>query len=138
MSRSWIASAPEKGRRWLFILARTPAAGFFVGWLFAHMSFALPLKRLRETATLVAFHHPHPAYPVHILIVPKRAVAGLMALQTADADFLLDLFPTVQSLVAQFDLEAAGYRLITNGGPYQDIPQLHFHLVSGEGREIRD
>ena len=54
MSRSWIASAPEKGRRWLFILARTPAAGFFVGWLFAHMSFALPLKRLRETATSYA------------------------------------------------------------------------------------
>ena len=138
MSRSWIASAPETGRRWLFALARTPAAGFFVGWLFAHMSFALPLKRLRETATLVAFHHPQPAYRVHILIVPKRAVTGLMALQTADSDFLLDLFPTVQSLVAQFNLEAIGYRLITNGGPYQDIPQLHFHLISGEGTRVRD
>jgi len=122
----------------LFALARTPAAGFFVGWLFAHMSFALPLKRLRETESLVAFHHPQPAYPVHILIVPRRAVPDLMALQTADADFFLDLFPTVQSLVAQFNLESTGYRLITNGGPYQDIPQLHFHLVSGAGVETGD
>ena len=90
-----------------------------MGWLFAHVSFLLPVDRLRNTETLLAFHHPRPAYPVHILIVPKRRLANLLDLQTADADFLLELIATVQSL-------------ITNGGPYQDIPQLHFHLISGE------
>jgi diadenosine tetraphosphate (Ap4A) HIT family hydrolase len=53
-----------------------------------------------------------------------------MALQTADADFLLDLVQTVQSLVKELNLESRGYRLITNGGAYQDVPHLHFHLVS--------
>ncbi|MBK8985568.1 MAG: HIT domain-containing protein [Chloroflexi bacterium] len=118
------------GHRWLFALARTPTAGLFIGWLFAHMSFLLPVDRLRETDTLLAFHHPQPAYPVHILIVPKQRVANLMALQPANAALLLDLIPIVQSLVSEFGLETAGYRLITNGGPYQDIPQLHFHLIS--------
>jgi diadenosine tetraphosphate (Ap4A) HIT family hydrolase len=28
-------------------------------------------------------------------------------------------------------LKEAGYRLIVNGGKYQDVAQLHFHLVSG-------
>ena len=37
----------------------------------------------------------------------------------------------VQSLVAELDVEGPGYRLIVNGGGYQGVPQLHFHLVSG-------
>ena len=31
------------------------------------MSFAIPVKRLRETETLLAFYHPKPAYPFHVI-----------------------------------------------------------------------
>ena len=82
----------------------------------------------------MAFHHPRPAYPVHILLVPKRPLTALTDLSPADADFMTDLFAAAQSLIAEFNLETNGYRLITNGGPYQDIPHLHFHLISG-GKE---
>ena len=105
---------------WLF----TP----LIGWLFAHMSFAIPVKRLRETETLMAFHHPKPAYPFHVLLVPKKAVASLTELDPTDTVFLTDLYSTVQNLVNEFHLSA--YRLIVNGGEVQDFPQLHFHLVS--------
>lgn len=90
------------------------------------MSFAIPVKRLRET--LMAFHHPKPSYPLHVLLVPKRAVKTLMEFDSSDSAFLSDLFSTVQSLVEEFHLTA--YRLIVNGGEYQDFPQLHFHLMS--------
>ena len=112
-------------------LFRLPAARRLTGWLFAHMSFALPVQRLRETPTLIAFHHPRPTYPVHILLIPKRAIADVAALTPADADFMLDLFAVVGSLVAELNLAPGGYRLITNGGPNQAVPQLHFHLVAG-------
>ncbi len=92
------------------------------------MSFAIPVRRLRETQTLMAFHHPKPAYPFHVLLVPKRAVASLEEFDPADASFLIDLYSTVQQLVDEFHLPA--YRLIVNGGKFQDFPQLHFHLVS--------
>jgi len=88
------------------------------------------LSSIRETATLVAFHHPHPTYSFHVLILPKKAFAGLGDLNASVADFLADLFRAVQSLVAEFNPEAKGYRLIVNGGNYQEIPQLHFHLIS--------
>jgi histidine triad (HIT) family protein len=114
----------------LFTLARSRLGRSLVGFLFTHMTFALPINRLHETPTLVAFHHPRPSYPVHILLVPKRPITNLMALTPADQDFMTDLIQTVQSLVQEFALEGVGYRLITNGGPYQDIPHLHFHLVS--------
>lgn len=99
-----------------------------IGWIFAHMSFAIPVKRLRETDTLMAFHHPKPAYPFHVLLVPKKAVASLKELDSTDTSFLSDLYFTVQNIVSEFQLPA--YRLIVNGGEYQDFPQLHFHLIS--------
>lgn len=92
------------------------------------MSFVIPVKRLRETETLMAFHHPKPSYSFHVLLVPKKAVASLKDLDSKDTSFLADLYSTVQSLVEEFHL--AAYRLIVNGGEYQDFPQLHFHLIS--------
>jgi diadenosine tetraphosphate (Ap4A) HIT family hydrolase len=99
-----------------------------IGWIFAHMNFAIPLKRLRETETLIAFPHPKPAYPFHVLLVPKRTVLSLKELDSTDTEFLTDLYATVQHLVDEFQLPA--YRLIVNGGEFQDFPQLHFHLIS--------
>jgi histidine triad (HIT) family protein len=102
-----------------------------IGWIFAHMSFAIPVKRLRETETLMAFHHPKPSYPFHVLLVPKKAVVSLQDFDPADTAFLTDLYANVQSLVNEFGLSA--YRLIVNGGEFQDFPQLHFHLISNVG-----
>jgi histidine triad (HIT) family protein len=101
--------------------------GFLAGWIFAHMSFIIPAKRLRKTDTLLAFHHPKPSHPFHVILVPKKAIRSFGDLEPADA-FLADLVRTVQSLVTEYHLTA--YRLIVNGGEYQDFPQLHFHLVS--------
>lgn len=101
--------------------------------MMTHMSWMIPISRLRETAALMVFFHPKPSYEFHILIVSKRPYATLVdAYRDLDgACFHQDLAETVISLVDEFDLERKGYRLITNGGPYQDIPQLHYHLVSG-------
>lgn len=81
---------------------------------------------------LMAFWHPKPAYPFHVLIVPKKAVASLMDLDSSDGAFLADLTSTAQSLVEEFKLPA--WRLIVNGGEFQDFPQLHFHLIADAER----
>ena len=100
-------------------------------WSLTHMSFAIPLHKLRETPTLVAFYHPQPSYPVHILILPKRAIPNLAELTAEDAPLLADVYQTAQVLLTALGLEKEGYRLIVNGGAYQELPQLHWHLVSG-------
>lgn len=94
------------------------------------MSWAIPLNRLHETETLWAFHHPAPSYPVHILIVPKQLYPNLMSLPAGETAFMCDLFSVVQQLIAELKLQESGYRLICNGGTYQDVPLLHFHLIS--------
>ena len=111
-------------RKWLW----HPGIRHVISWIFEHISFALPVKRLRETETLIAFYHPRPSYPFHVLLLPRKAIASLKELDSSDAVFLSDLYSTVQNLVNEFQLPA--YRLIVNGGEYQDFPQLHFHLIS--------
>ena len=90
----------------------------------------IPARRLIETDTLLAFEHPTPSYPVHILIVPRRFIAGIPEVQPEDSGLLGEVIVIVQSLVVSLGLQDCGYRLIVNGGKYQEFPQLHFHLVS--------
>ena len=98
-----------------------------IDWILTHMSFAIPARRLRETENLLAFHHPKPAYPFHVVILPKKVIHSFADLDPADP-FLADLISAAQSLVTEYELPA--YRLIVNGGEYQEFPHLHFHLVS--------
>lgn len=106
------------------------AFSHLTSFIFTRMSFLVPVERLRETDTLLAFHHPRPAYPFHVLLVPRQAIPNLMALDPSNTKFLSELFEVVGSLVTEFQLPA--YRLIVNGGEYQEFPHLHFHLISGE------
>jgi histidine triad (HIT) family protein len=99
-------------------------------WIMTHLQFAMPGSVLRQTANLAAFNHPNPSYPVHILIVPKKEIASLEQISVEDQGFLVDLFSCTQSLVSQLGLGENGYRLIANGGKYQDFPVLHFHLIA--------
>ncbi len=99
-------------------------------WVIKKMPFALPVERLRETQTLLAFLHPKPAYPFHVVLIPRENIPSLMALKPDESLFLKELFSTVQSLVTEYHLEEKGYRLIVNGGENQDFPHLHFHLIA--------
>jgi histidine triad (HIT) family protein len=116
----------------LFGIARGPVGERLAGWVFAYASRLLPIHRRYESRQVVAFDHPRPSYPVHILIVPKRAIGGFEDLGKADLPILADTFAAAQLLVEDMRLAERGYRLIVNGGAYQDVRQLHFHLISEE------
>ncbi len=106
---------------------RTRPGRLLTAWVITHMSFLIPSQHLRETEHLLAFYHPKPAYPFHIVLLPKKSIRSFADLDPADP-FLKDLVAAVHSLVDEFHLK--GYRLIVNGGENQDFPLLHFHLVS--------
>ena len=134
-SRPYALRITNHVSRFTLSLARNSVFRVLLSWILTNMSFAIPVERLHETATLIAFYHPQPGYPFHVLLVPKRARQSLADLTPADADFLIDLFQTVQLLVERFNLEEPGYRLIANGGRYQNVPHLHFHLNSALDKE---
>lgn len=95
-----------------------------------NLKHLIPNQVIRETKYLLAFHHPRPAYPFHVVLIPRRAIAGLVELYPEDSPFLVDLFAEVKRLVHENHLEDQGFRLIANGGGYQEFPWLHFHLTA--------
>ena len=99
-------------------------------WLLLHMDFTLPINRLYESDILLAFFHPQPAYPFHVLLIPKENIPNLQTLGDNHAKFLREIITTTQKIISDYQLEQDGYRLIVNGGNYQDFPILHFHLIS--------
>ncbi|MCJ7566816.1 MAG: HIT domain-containing protein [Anaerolineales bacterium] len=119
-------------KRFLFTLAKTWIGGVVLHWIFAYFSFVIPGEKLIETDTLIAFHHPSPSYPLHVLIVPKAKYRTLQDLPSDDQEFESGLFKAVNELVQRFGLVAFGYRLIANGGSAQEVDHLHFHLISDE------
>ena len=116
----------------LFKLAGIPWLKPLVVIFFNHMNQFLPIDRLYEGEFWEAFHHPNPSYPLHILMLPKSAIPSLVQAPKNQIDFYSDLFSIIQHLIQDFNLEERGYRLITNGGPNQSLPQWHWHLISEE------
>lgn len=98
-----------------------------MGFSFAHLSDWMPLERRLENEQVVAFDHPRPSHKLHILIVPKASVPNFLA---ADGAILQALYAAAQQLASELQLDRLAYRTVINGGAYQDVPQLHMHLVS--------
>jgi histidine triad (HIT) family protein len=118
--------------RVIAFLSRKKGFQRLMSWVMTNMSIIIPTKKLRETDTLIAFFHPKPSHTFHILILPKVQYSSLMDISEKDTKFITDLFKTVKSLIMEYKLDKSGYRFITNGGKYQDINYLHFHLIADE------
>jgi len=114
----------------MFSLAKTQMAGMVVQHCFAHWSFLLPVQRLRETPYVLAFSHPRPAYPQHVVIVPKKQIPSLLALSQYP-DYAIAIFNAAQNIVATLGWSQGTYVLCANGGSRQEVQQVHFHLFAG-------
>ena len=91
-----------------------------------------PVQKITETENVLAFYHTRPFYPVHIVIIPKRHIASLIALEPTDNPLILEMFAIIKRIAAQVIAERGACRVITNMGEYQDSKHLHWHIVAGD------
>lgn len=90
------------------------------------------MRKVAETDNVLAFHHTRPFYPAHVVVIPKRHIASLLALDAEDDELLLELLAVVRRVAAEVLAEHGACRVITNLGEYQDSKHLHWHVVSGQ------
>jgi len=88
------------------------------------------VRKVRETDNLLAFYHTKPSYKFHVVIVPKEHVVKLSDLKSMD--LIKEIFEIAKNIIIEEGLNKTNYRIITNGGSFQDSKHLHFHLISGE------
>lgn len=90
------------------------------------------VEKVLETENVLAFRHTRPFWETHIVVIPKRHISSLLALEKSDAELFLELFEVIKQ-VAETVVKAKGSaRVLTNLGNYQESKHLHFHINSGE------
>jgi histidine triad (HIT) family protein len=92
------------------------------------LSGHLAVDVLAETARVLAFRHTRPVAPFHAVLIPRFHVRTLLELD--DMGVVAEVFAMARELVQRFELEATAFRIVTNGGAYQESKHLHFHLLS--------
>lgn len=92
----------------------------------------IPSKKVFENERILAIEDIHPVAPVHILIMPKKAIPNLQSVDSSDLSLIGEMVAVAQQIAEERGI-ADGYRLLTNNGPDsgQTIFHLHFHLIGG-------
>jgi histidine triad (HIT) family protein len=82
---------------------------------------------------VTAFRDIHPRAPVHILIVPNKAIATADDIADADEALVGHMMIVARDLARREGIAADGYRLIVNCRPHggQEVYHLHIHLLGG-------
>lgn len=73
---------------------------------------------------------PRPCYEGHVLLTSRRALRDLMVLGREPAYFV-KIWEAAKALHAAHPEYRDAFVLIANGGPRQDVGQVHFHLFTG-------
>jgi histidine triad (HIT) family protein len=91
----------------------------------------IPAKIIWEDDDVFAFHDVNPQAPVHVLIVPKRAIPRLAEATVSDQFLLGKLIFTTNKIAERLGLTSSGYRVVINNGPDagESVPHLHVHLL---------
>lgn len=93
----------------------------------------IPADIVYEDDDVLAFRDLNPQAPVHVLFVPKKAIATLDAASADDAVLLGKLMLAAASYARSEGLAEQGYRTVVNCNEHggQTVFHLHVHLLAG-------
>jgi histidine triad (HIT) family protein len=93
----------------------------------------IPAKIAFESDSVLAFHDINPQAPVHVLIIPKRAIKHCGTAVEGDGAILGELLLVAGQLAKELGIAASGFRLVINNGQDagQTVDHLHVHLLGG-------
>ncbi|HIK29690.1 MAG: histidine triad nucleotide-binding protein [Oscillatoriaceae bacterium SKW80] len=92
----------------------------------------IPADIVYEDDLALAFRDINPQAPVHILVIPKKAIAKLSDAQPEDQALMGHLLLTAKGVAEQVGL-TNGYRIVINNGNDggQTVYHLHLHILGG-------
>ena len=92
----------------------------------------IPADIVYEDDQCLAFKDVNPQAPVHILIIPKKAIAKIADADHEDQNVLGHLLLKAGDIAEKLDVKDA-FRLVINNGEDagQTVFHLHIHLLAG-------
>ncbi|MFA6851504.1 MAG: histidine triad nucleotide-binding protein [Selenomonadaceae bacterium] len=87
-----------------------------------------------EDETVVVFKDLEPQAPVHVLVIPKKHITSLMAVEVDDKELVAHITcEVIPKLARKLGIDETGFRVVVNTGcdGGQTVKHLHFHLLGG-------
>ena len=93
----------------------------------------IPARIAAESDEWIAFHDVNPQAPIHVLIVPKRAIPRLDQATDEDAALLGRMLLSAPEIAKSLGIADSGFRIVINNGrdAGESVPHLHLHLLGG-------
>ena len=93
----------------------------------------IPARIVYEAEDFIAFHDANPKAPVHVLIIPRRAIPRIAEAKPEDAPLLGRLLAAAGEIARKLGVAESGFRLVINNGfdAGESVPHLHIHLLGG-------
>ncbi len=87
-----------------------------------------------ENDYVVAFDDLNPVAPVHSLIIPKKHIENIEAIEEEDFNYIVEIHKAIQEVARRKGIAKEGYRIISNCGKNagQSVMHLHYHLIGGK------
>jgi len=101
--------------------------------LFCKLRDELAGKAVYEDAQCFVLQDLHPQAPVHLLVIPRKHLAGPDAGGVEDEALLGHLMGVAAQLARDRGIAQDGYRLVVNSNQHggQTVFHLHLHLLGG-------
>jgi len=92
----------------------------------------IPADIVYEDDECLAFNDIDAKAPTHILVIPRKEIPSVAAIQGEDLALLGHIWTVIPRIAAQQDL-GDGYRVVVNCGKDggQSVDHLHFHILGG-------
>ena len=93
----------------------------------------IPASLVYEDDHVIAFNDINPQAPTHVLVVPKRHIETLNALEPGDDQLVGELVRRAAAIAHERGISKKGYRTLfnTNREAGQTVFHIHLHLLGG-------
>ncbi|MFW6041902.1 MAG: histidine triad nucleotide-binding protein [Guyparkeria sp.] len=93
----------------------------------------IPADIVFENDRVLAFRDINPQAPVHVLVIPKKAIPTVNDIAPDDRELVGELFTVAAQIAAEEGIAESGYRTVfnCNGDGGQEVYHLHLHLLGG-------
>lgn len=90
------------------------------------------IDKIIETENVLVFHHTRPAFPIHVVIIPKTHTLDVTTFLDEQKDILQEMMEVISQVMKKMKDQHGGCRLTTNIGSCQMTKHLHWHVYAGE------
>ncbi len=96
------------------------------------LSGKIEVRKVWEDERVLAFHHPRPKDPIHVVVIPKAHVPSILDPTALDGVLLSSMIRGVQETARRLGLDQQGFYVRVNAAAPDVTPHMHWH-VRGPG-----